>query len=221
MEAWSAESQTKGPSTESPGFRLGATASHQSLPVLSCSSILHRTSHFQKKRASSDLPPTLLHTSPKNQRQQREISPGNNNNDKQRTQYTYARTQPRKTAESVTLRSVGDNSDNLNNIMPLTKKPTPKQLERYKQRMLRKGANDQDQGAHGFSQARLDRICNSMQPLMTKHASDEEMERIFRDVDGFVAGGGGKSEKGEGGYGLGLLQVWLGRCFGCFRTTSE
>jgi hypothetical protein len=108
--------------------------------------------------------------------------------------------------------------------MPLTKKPTPKQLERHKQRMLRKGVNARDQGVHAFSQALLDRICNSMQPLMTKHASDEEMERIFRNANGFVAGGDGTGKrkvKGEGGYDLGILGVWLGGWFGCSRTTSE
>lgn len=106
--------------------------------------------------------------------------------------------------------------------MPLTKKPTPKQLERHKQRTLQKRANSQDQGVHGFSHARLDRICNSMQPLMTKHVSDEEMERIFRDGDEFVAGGSGKSRKGKGRFGLGCgLGHGSGRVFGCFRGWNQ
>ena len=45
---------------------------------------------------------------------------------------------------------------------------------------------------------------------MAKHASDEEMERIIRDVYGFVVGGDGAGKgkvKGEGGYDFGVLGV--------------
>jgi hypothetical protein len=67
--------------------------------------------------------------------------------------------------------------------MPLTKKPTQKQ----------KGNQQGKQPNDGLSQARLDQISESMQPLMTKHVSDDELERISRDVDGFVDGGEGRS----------------------------
>lgn len=94
--------------------------------------------------------------------------------------------------------------------MLLTKQPTPKQLERHRKRILRNGI--QIGTSHGgFSQARLDRICNSMQPLMTKHASDEEMKSIFRDADAFVAGGGSGKRMG--------LRGCLRSCFGRFRGT--
>jgi hypothetical protein len=59
-----------------------------------------------------------------------------------------------------------------------------------KQRPLpRKGGDDdEDDGENGFSQERLDRIFNSMQPTMTRYASDEEMERLFWDVERCVGG---------------------------------
>jgi hypothetical protein len=37
-----------------------------------------------------------------------------------------------------------------------------------------------------FSQARLDKLWNSMQPLMTKHASDEELEQLFKETDAYL-----------------------------------
>jgi hypothetical protein len=74
--------------------------------------------------------------------------------------------------------------------MPLTKQPPS-----------RKGGGplDKDGTTHkgnSFSQARLDRICNSMQPLMTKHASEEELEWIFRDAEEYVRENKGKGRLG-------------------------
>jgi hypothetical protein len=65
--------------------------------------------------------------------------------------------------------------------MPLTKKPPSK-----KRGPAQKPSPKDEQKGNGFSQARLDRICNSMQPLMTKHTSEEELEGIFRNAEGFV-----------------------------------
>jgi hypothetical protein len=88
--------------------------------------------------------------------------------------------------------------------MPLTKKPTQKQKEKQR--------ND------SFSQARLDRISESMQPLMTKHVSDDELEMIFRDVDGFVTGGKGRSaSRPRWSRLLGSRFRGLLLCFGGFR----
>jgi hypothetical protein len=63
------------------------------------------------------------------------------------------------------------------------------------------GAGDGDGEKNGFSQERLDRIFNSMQLTMTRHASDEEMERIFRGAEGCVWAGGLR----------GVCSRWLGR----------
>ncbi|AEO67317.1 uncharacterized protein THITE_2129241 [Thermothielavioides terrestris NRRL 8126] len=51
---------------------------------------------------------------------------------------------------------------------------------------------EEEKEEEGFSQARLDRLWNSMQPLLTKHASEAELEMIFGDADSFVHGNGGR-----------------------------
>lgn len=33
-----------------------------------------------------------------------------------------------------------------------------------------------------FDQDRLDRLCNSLQPLLTKHLSDKEFEVLFQET---------------------------------------
>jgi hypothetical protein len=81
--------------------------------------------------------------------------------------------------------------------MPLTKRPPSKKRDSTQKPSPKDEATIHK--GNSFSQARLDRICNSMQPLMTKHASEEELERIFRDVKGYV---GEKKQKG----GLGWLR---------------
>ncbi|KAL2015470.1 hypothetical protein VTK56DRAFT_5395 [Thermocarpiscus australiensis] len=65
--------------------------------------------------------------------------------------------------------SFKEKSDSLN--MPLKKAITPKSLERT-----------------SFPQARLDRISSSMQPLLTKTASDAEMKKIMEDAEKNVKG---------------------------------
>ena len=93
-------SQTKKPRTESPGFRLGATASHQSLPVLGCSSILRCTSHFQKKRADSDLPRTLLHLLKPNDSRERSYPVTITTTSSGRNTHTHARSQEKRQSQS-------------------------------------------------------------------------------------------------------------------------
>lgn len=77
-----------------------------------------------------------------------------------------------------------------------------------KQKLSREG----DGEGNGFSQARLDRIRDSMQPLMTKHASEDELERIFRDVDDYVASGKG---------GSGFLKLWGTRCLSYLKRVNQ
>jgi hypothetical protein len=67
--------------------------------------------------------------------------------------------------------------------------------------MPQKSGHDVD----GLSQARLAKISNSMQPLMYKRATDEDLEEIFEMAEKYVEGG-----KGSGSSGL------LSKCFGKF-----
>jgi hypothetical protein len=77
-------------------------------------------------------------------------------------------------------------------------------LRKQRPAAARKGGDGDGDGdddkRNGFSQERLDRIFNSMQPTMTRHASDEEMERIFRGA--------------EEGVWVGGLRRVLSRCLG-------
>jgi hypothetical protein len=65
-------------------------------------------------------------------------------------------------------------------------------LRKQRRAAARKGGDGDgdDDKRNGFSQERLNRIFNSMQPTMTRHASDEDMERIFRGAEECVWVGG-------------------------------
>ena len=104
-----------------------------------------------------------------------------------------------------------------NNDMPLTKQRPPPR---------RKGGDLTTH--HGFSQARLDRLCDSMQPLMTRHVLEAEMEKIFGEADKYVFGpvdkvpcsrsGKGKRRWFRGGCGWGgwvsgrVMRLWGFSC---------
>ncbi len=84
------------------------------------------------------------------------------------------------------------------NDMPLTKQRPPRKV----------GGDIKTR--RGFSQVRLDRLCDSMQPLMTRHVTEAEMERIFGEAEKCVFGPGGKAlneseRKGKRGRVLGWL----------------
>ncbi|GAB1318431.1 hypothetical protein MFIFM68171_08641 [Madurella fahalii] len=40
----------------------------------------------------------------------------------------------------------------------------------------------------GFSEARVDKLLNSMQPYMTKHVSDADLKRLIGEAKGCVRG---------------------------------
>ncbi|KAK3380647.1 hypothetical protein B0T24DRAFT_676320 [Lasiosphaeria ovina] len=41
---------------------------------------------------------------------------------------------------------------------------------------------------HGFDQERLDRLSNSMQPLLTRNATTEELDALLKAADDYVDG---------------------------------
>ena len=106
---------------------------------------------------------------------------------------------------------------NKTNDMPLTKQRPPPRQE---------GCDLTTH--HGFSQARLDRLCDSMQPLMTRHVLEAEMEKIFGEADKYVFGpvdkvpcsrsGKGKRRWFRGGCGWGgwvsgrVMRLWGFSC---------
>lgn len=66
----------------------------------------------------------------------------------------------------------------------------------------------------GFAQARLGKISKSMQPLMTRDATDQELEKIFEDADKYVAGEGEDGPDSKLRSRSGSLLGTMGRLFG-------
>ncbi|KAK0736276.1 hypothetical protein B0T21DRAFT_411462 [Apiosordaria backusii] len=42
---------------------------------------------------------------------------------------------------------------------------------------------------HGFTATRIDRLCNAMQPLITRHATDAEFEELMREAESYLQEG--------------------------------
>ena len=57
---------------------------------------------------------------------------------------------------------------------------------------------------HGFDQARLDRLTASMQPLLTRNATEEELEALLKEAEDCLkvststGGTGGKTKRFQG-----------------------
>ena len=58
--------------------------------------------------------------------------------------------------------------------------------------------------AYGFDAGRIERLSNSMQPLLTKNATKEELDTLLKEADGFVKGGPARS----------AAKTWLSGRFG-------